>query len=211
MPNLRRSLNLFNKANLTSAATGATDDDHPEDWEAPWDTKAAILLSQGIVVTILVAIFIFVCGLKHYRRMHSMADQEFTIRIESQANRPRRGDAFADNTGVQDEEQRTGLQKIMRLVSAPLRFVSSAVNGWASSPSTDFEYYDRILQRLEREKEARKESAEERTNRLMSAFAKKQCVWVSSSKSKSPLMKKLSRRTSWSSADQTAIVFYTGN
>lgn len=187
MSYLRRSLNLFAEANLTSTATDEIDDDYSEDWEAPWGTKAAILLSQGIVVTILVALFIFACGRKHYRRMHSTTEQEFTIRIESRTNRSGR-DFSAENMDVQDEEQRTRLQQMMHLITAPLRFVDSAVNQWASSPSTDFEYYDRILQRLEREKEAGKESAEDRAKRLMSTFANQQCVWVSSSEFKSILL-----------------------
>lgn len=95
-----------------------------------------------------------------------------TIRIE-QMNRD-------DETGdSREEEPRTGLRHVLHVLAAPLRYVDSLVNAWASSPSTDFEYYNRILQRIEREKEARREGVEERTKRLMNAFMKAQCLWVS--------------------------------
>lgn len=178
-----RHLNLFD--NTTVAITAKNDGDYEESWEAPWDTKAAILLGQGIFITILVAILLCACGRKHYRRMNLMRVQELTtIRIQMEMSDGTTA-ANANDIRITTEDGRnsaeqTRLQRIRHMLATPLRFIDSLVNSWASSPSTDFEYYDRILQRMEREKESRREGVEDRTKRLMNAFVKGHCVWVSS-------------------------------
>jgi hypothetical protein len=159
-----RTLHLFDNATST-----LLDNDHHQDQVETWDTKASILLFQGLFITFLVVVVLCACGRKHYRSMNILRLQEMTtIRIE-QMNRD----------DGREEEPRTGLQHVLHVLAAPLRYVDSLVNAWASSPSTDFEYYNRILQRIEREKEARREGVEERTKRLMNAFMKAQCLWVS--------------------------------
>lgn len=173
-----RHLNLFSNTTLLTPAH--EDDAHEESWEAPWDTKAAILLGQGLFITFLVAAILCVCGRKHYRRMNLIQIQELTtIRIQDYSNSVVDSAAPANAVAVNAEERETRLQRIRHLLVTPLRFVDDIVNAWASSPSTDFEYYDRILQRMEREKEARREGVEERTKRLMNAFVEGQCICVS--------------------------------
>lgn len=102
-----------------------------------------------------------------------------TIRIETSSSRDGANEGVVNETTSQDNRERSRLQRIRHTLFSPLRYIDAIVNSWSASPSTDFEYYDRILARMEREKEARREGAEERTKRLMNAFLKGQCVLVS--------------------------------
>ena len=165
--------NLFND---TTTYTNFGDDAYPTEWEAPWDTKAAILLIQGAAVTLIVTFILCVCGRKHIRRMNNlMRVQELaTIRIPEVSSGG--GITAAINNGEDGNNSR--LRQIRRIVTAPLRFIDDVVNTWASAPSTDFEYYDRMLVQMQRERENRRESVEERTKRLMNAFNVGECVWV---------------------------------
>jgi len=177
MPRLRRSLNLFN-----STTSVTTDNELEEYWEEPRDHKVTILLGQGIIIAVLVALALYICGRIYCRRMELLRVQELnTISIAngtmSDSDAPENGQG-TNNTDGRNEE-RTWLKKIMNILATPVRFIHKVVNEWASSPSTDFEHYDRILRRMEREKEAKMESVEERTKRLMNIFVKEQCLWVS--------------------------------
>lgn len=86
------------------------------------------------------------------------------------------GMTAAINNGEDGNNSR--LRQSRRIFTAPLRFIDDVVNTWASAPSTDFEYYDRMLVQMQRERENRRESVEERTKRLMNAFNVGECVWV---------------------------------
>jgi hypothetical protein len=175
MTNLRH-LNLF-----SNATTDAQSDLSPygHDTES-WDTKAAILLGQGIFITVMIAALLCACGRKHARRMSLLRLQELTtIRVETSSSGNGANEDAANAATSQDDVEMSRLRRIRRTLSSPLRYIDTMINSWSASPSTDFEYYERILARMEREKEARMEGAEERTKRLMSAFLKGQCVWVS--------------------------------
>jgi hypothetical protein len=93
----------------------------------------------------------------------------------------RSGDRNSSSSTENDQEngERNRLRQILYFLTTPIRHIHNAINSWSSSPSTDYEYYNRILERTEREKEARRESVEERKARLMNAFLKEQCVLVS--------------------------------
>ncbi|KAL3799990.1 hypothetical protein HJC23_007463 [Cyclotella cryptica] len=145
--------------------------------EATWDTKATILLFQGIFLTILVAVILCACGRKHYHRMNLLRIQELTtIRIQESG---RNGSSTnGEGAGNNPENRETNrIQQLLHVLATPLRHLDNVINIWSSSPSTDYEYYNRILERMEREKEESREGVEERTARLMNAFLKEQCVY----------------------------------
>ncbi|KAL7486386.1 hypothetical protein ACHAW6_013436 [Cyclotella cf. meneghiniana] len=145
--------------------------------EATWDTKATILLAQGIFLTILVAVILCGCGIKHYHRMNLLRIQELTASRVQEVGRSGDRNSRSSTDNNQQNGERNLFRQILHFMKTPIRLLDNVINNWSSSPSTDYEYYNHILERMERKKEARRESVEERKTRLMNAFLKEQCVW----------------------------------
>jgi hypothetical protein len=164
-----------NLTGLVDPQAAAPHSSLPDTDYTSWDTKATILLAQGIFITFLVVIMLIACGRKHYRKMNQIRERELANRAEAELTETTHG----ENTTEQSAQERTPLQQAVHILTTPFRALDSMINAWSSAPSTDYEYYRRILERMEAERESRREGPEERTERLMSAFLKGQCVWVS--------------------------------